>query len=177
MRPIVYYVATSIDGFICGSDGDISGFLAEGSGVDQYLSDLQNFDTVIMGRKTYEFGYDYGLKPGAKAYPHMKHYIFSNTLVLPQKDPELMICKLDAQMVRSLKNQDGTDIYMCGGGQFASWLLQHQLLDKLKIKFNPFIQGKGIRIFEPFTDVYQLKLVSTQLFDHGFQLFEYDIQY
>ena len=40
MRNIVYYVATSLDGFISGPDGDISGFAADGNGVDQYLHDL-----------------------------------------------------------------------------------------------------------------------------------------
>ena len=63
MRNITYYVATSIDGYIEGPDGDISGFVAQGAGVSQYLADLKEFDTVIMGRNTYEFGYAYGLKP------------------------------------------------------------------------------------------------------------------
>jgi len=33
-----------------------------------------------MGKNTYEFGYKFGLKPGQRAYPHMTHYIFSNSL-------------------------------------------------------------------------------------------------
>ena len=79
MRRIIYYVATSIDGFISGPNGDIKGFehLQESSGIAKYLQDIQNFETVIMGRKTYEFGYNFGLKPGEPPYPHMDHYIFS----------------------------------------------------------------------------------------------------
>ena len=65
MRKIIYYVATSLDGFISGTSGDIDGFVLGGEGVDQYLEDLQAFDTVIMGKNTYEFGYQYGLKPGS----------------------------------------------------------------------------------------------------------------
>ena len=76
MRRIVYYVAASIDGFISGPDGDIAGFVEGGSGVDKYLDDLGRFDTVIMGRKTYEFGYRFGLQPGQPAYPHMRHFCF-----------------------------------------------------------------------------------------------------
>ena len=82
MPKIIYYVASSLDGFIAGPEDDISDFAAGGSGVDQYLSDLQNFKTVIMGRRTYEFGYQYGLKPGQPAYPHMEHFIFSSSLQL-----------------------------------------------------------------------------------------------
>lgn len=61
MRRIVYYVATSLDGFISGPDEDVSGFANEGNGVTKYLADLADYDTVIMGRKTYEFGYRFGL--------------------------------------------------------------------------------------------------------------------
>ena len=48
MRKIVYYVASSLDGYIMGADENMANFVGEGAGVDQYLSDLQAFDTVIM---------------------------------------------------------------------------------------------------------------------------------
>ena len=57
MRKIIYYVAMSLDGFISGVNGDISGFVRDGNGVAKYLADLAEFDTVIMGKNTYEFGY------------------------------------------------------------------------------------------------------------------------
>lgn len=86
-------MAASIDGFISGPDKGISGFenVQESDGIQMYLQDLQKFDSVIMGRKTYEFGYKFGLKPGDLAYPHMNHYIFSGSLKLdsPDKDRNL----------------------------------------------------------------------------------------
>ena len=91
MSKIVYYVATSLDGYISGLNEDISGFVGEGNGVVKYLDDLKSYSTVIMGRKTYEFGYKYGLEPGKLAYPHMDHYIFSSTLRLKDQDPKLHI--------------------------------------------------------------------------------------
>lgn len=57
MNKIIYYVATSLDGYISGLDEDISGFVGVGSGLQKYLDDLKGFETDIMGRKTYEFGY------------------------------------------------------------------------------------------------------------------------
>jgi len=82
MRQIIYYVATSIDGFISSPNEDISGFehVQESKGIAKYLNDLKAFDTVIMGRKTYEFGYKFGLEPGQPAYPNMSHFVFSNSL-------------------------------------------------------------------------------------------------
>lgn len=79
MRKIIYYVAMSLDGYIVGPTDSIDGFVSEGSGVNKYLSDLKAFDTVIMGRNTYEFGFKYGIVPGQPAYEHMEHYIFSNS--------------------------------------------------------------------------------------------------
>lgn len=51
MRNIVYYVASTLDGFISKPGDDISGFVGEGNGVAKYLADLANFDTVVMGKK------------------------------------------------------------------------------------------------------------------------------
>jgi hypothetical protein len=48
MKQILYYVASSIDGFISGSNDDVSGYVSEGDGVAKYLSDLSDFDTVIL---------------------------------------------------------------------------------------------------------------------------------
>ena len=82
MRKLVYHVAMTLDNFIAHEDGSINGFapFAEGEHVADYLAQLQEYDTVLMGRATYEFGYQYGLEPGQPAYAHMKHFIFSKTL-------------------------------------------------------------------------------------------------
>lgn len=177
MRKIIYYVATSVDGYIAGPNEDISGFLPEGNGVEKYLNDLKGFDTVIMGRKTYEFGYKYGLKPGQPAYAHMQHYIFSNSLSFENASEKVQICPPDLDIIRDLKKQKGTPIYLCGGGVFAGWLLENQLIDVLKIKLNPFVQGDGVRLFGDSRKMYRLSLLEREVYDHGLQMITYDIQY
>lgn len=177
MRKIVYYVATSIDGFISGAEGDISGFVEKSDAVEKYQQDLLNFDTVIMGRKTYEFGYRYGLVPGQPAYPHMKHFIFSGSLRFETQSPQVHVCKLDIGLVKELKQQKGSDIYLCGGGQFAGWLLEHQMVDTLKIKLNPFIAGNGISLFEEVQGMYNLKFIHGKQYTKGVQIIEYQIIY
>ena len=74
-------------------EGNIDGYVAEGNGLDKYLNDLKDFDTVIMGRNTDEFGYRFGLQPGRLAYPHMDHYIFSNSLVIENSHKKNPYCK------------------------------------------------------------------------------------
>ncbi len=125
MRKIIYYVATSIDGYIMGSDENMGSFVGSGSGVEKYLADLQHFDTVIMGRKTYEFGYQFGLKPGQPAYHHMQHYIFSKTLSFENPHESVKVYPPDLEFIKQLKKTKGTDIYLCGGGEFDCWLLNN----------------------------------------------------
>ncbi len=177
MRKIVYYVASSIDGFISGLNDDISGFVGTGNGVDKYLADLANFDTVIMGRNTYEFGYKYGLKPGQPAYPHMKHYIFSNNLKLENPNQQVQIKNLDLAEIEKLQKEEGKDIYLCGGGQFAGWLLENKKIDTLKLKLNPLILGEGIKLFGNSSSNYKLALVNSSVYENGLQIMTFRIIY
>lgn len=147
MPKIIYYVATSLDGFICGPNEDTSRFVAAGDGIEKYLRDLDDFKTVIMGRKTYEFGYQFGLKPGDTPYKHMENHIFSTSLEFETKAENIHIEKLDLNRVREIRDKSDTEVYLCGGGRFAGWLLDNDLIDQLKIKLNPIILGGGTRLF------------------------------
>lgn len=82
MRKLIYHVATTLDHYIAHEDHSIEGFLQEGDHVTDYVASFQNYDTVIMGKATYEFGYQYGMEPGQPAYPNMKHYIFLKHYIL-----------------------------------------------------------------------------------------------
>ena len=177
MRSIVYYAAVSLDGFIAGVGDDISGFVAGGSGVDQYFNDLKAFDTVIMGRKTYEFGYKFGLKPGAAPYPHMKHYIFSNSLQFDQPAGNVAVHPVNIKGVEKIKAENGSDIYLCGGGEFAGWLLDNEMIDFLKIKLNPLILGNGIKLFGSSKRRILTELVEINSYDKGLQIINYRLSY
>ncbi len=177
MRKIVYYVAMSLDGFISGSNDNISGFVSEGNGVTKYRSDLASFDTVIMGRNTYEFGYKYGLQPGQAPYAGLKHYIFSNTLSFEKQSDDVSVKKMELSEISKLKQQPGSDIYLCGGGQFAGWLLDHQQIDVLKIKLSPFIQGEGVRLFGGSKKEFKMELQETATYDHGLQIMTFRMRY
>ncbi|SDE89564.1 Dihydrofolate reductase [Pricia antarctica] len=177
MRKIIYYVAISIDGFIAGPNDDASGFMAAGDGVAKYLEDLKDFKTVMMGRRTYEFGYKYGLEPGQPAYPHMQHYIFSKTLQFEKQSELLTLCHIELDIIKELKITSETDIYLCGGGQFAGWLLENEMVDVLKIKLNPLILGDGIRVFGVSQKQYQLRLTQNDIFNDGLALLTYEIDY
>lgn len=177
MKEIVYYVAVLLDGFISGPNDDVSQFIYESSGVQKYLYDLANFDTVIMGRNTYEFGYKYGLKPGQPSYPHMKHFIFSNNLTFDSQDSKVHVKKIKLEEIVKIKQQTDSDIYLCGGGRFAGWLLDNQQIDILKVKLNPLILGKGVRLFGDSKKDIIMELIDSETYDKGLQIMTYRLKY
>jgi hypothetical protein len=69
MRPVIYDVAVTLDGFIAAPNGDFSMFPGEGPHLQPYLDRLMTYDTVVMGAATYRVGLDAGLAHGARAYP------------------------------------------------------------------------------------------------------------
>ena len=169
MRNLIYHVAVSIDGYIARADGSIDGFLMEGPHGDEYLEQLKSYDTVIMGRKTYEFGYAYGLKPGLAPYPHMRNFVVSSSLEFEGDfDQRLTIVYEDASgLVAELKEEGGSDIYLCGGGVLAGDLLKAGLIDKLVLKVNPVVFGSGIPLFQDVAEPVALELEASKTYDNG----------
>lgn len=174
MTKIIYYVASSLDGFIAGKNDDISPFIKNGKGVEKYQADLLNFETVIMGRRTYEFGFQYGLQPGQPAYPHMENHIFSNSLKIENLSDSVHIEKISIDRIKEIKSTAKTDIYLCGGGEFAGWLLDNGLIDQLKLKLNPIILEDGIKLFGNSTDNTKWNLIKNESFEGGLQILTYE---
>ncbi len=173
MQKIIYYVAASLDGYIAGPNEDVSRFIHSGNGVEKYQQDLLNFKTVIMGRKTYEFGYQFGLVPGQPAYPNMEHFIFSDSLKIENLHDLVHTIKPSIERVEEIKLSSPSDIYLCGGGAFAGWLLDHGLIDELKLKLNPIVLGNGIPLFGNSKTSVKWHLEHSESYDHGMKILTY----
>ena len=175
MRHLVYDIASSLDGYIVAPGDDISAFPMEGDHAAAYQARLETYDTVVMGRRTYEFGYAFGLKAGARAYPHTRHCIFSRTISLPGAS-DVEVVRTDwRQTIDAMKSEDGTDIYLCGGGRMAGHLLQNGRIDRLIIKLVPIILGSGVALFEGMTATTHLTAVSVTPYNNGVTLLEYEV--
>ncbi|MET7645745.1 dihydrofolate reductase family protein [Streptomyces sp. NPDC005426] len=165
MRKLVYYIASTLDGFIAGPDGaDPTGPDGFWPIPDDYIGHLiaaypetlpgparaalsitaegTHFDTVVEGRRSYEIG----LKAGVtNAYPHLRHLVFSRTLG-ESPDPAVEIVATDpGARVRELKQEEGKDIWLVGGGELAGSLYSE--IDTLIVKLSPMTIGAGIPLF------------------------------
>jgi len=128
-----------------------------------------------MGRRTYEFGYKFGLEPGQPAYPHMEHFIFSDSLKIDELAKTVHIEKISIARIKEIKSSAETDIYLCGGGEFAGWLLDYGLIDQLKLKSNPIIIGSGIRLFGNSKTKAKWDLKDTESFKDGLKILRYNL--
>ncbi len=177
MRKIVYDVAMTLDSFVSHEDGSVEGFLMQGEHATEYVERLKGYDTVLMGSKTYEWGYPFGLAPGKRAYPHMEHYIFSKRLRFDEAAEVHVVDRDEIAFLKRLKERDGTDIYLCGGGAFAGFLLDHELIDQVVVKLNPVLFGHGIRLFGGSTRKVDLTLLASRPYANGVILLRYDVKY
>ena len=63
------------------------------------------------------------------------------------------------------------------GGGATRRLLEHELIDTVRLKLNPFIQGQGTPLFGPTANNYQLELLATDRYPEGMQIITYGVRY
>lgn len=167
MRKLVYYIGVSLDGYIAGPEGEIDFYpvgdeqqagdyaawvnarypetvptvMRESAG----LADSPNlrFDTVVMGHGTYHPVLKHGM---TSPYAHLRQYVVSSTIG-SSPDPAVTLVDGDPlALIRDLRNDEGQDIWLCGGGRLAGSLLPE--IDELIIKSYPVVAGSGTAVFD-----------------------------
>lgn len=175
MHPVIYDVAVSADGFICGADGDVAAFPQAGEVVDDYVARLGTYASVLMGRRTYEFGYAHGVPPGANPYPNLEAIVVSRTIELPRGAQVRVIREgLSAEVARLRK---AGAVYLCGGGELAGAMLVAGLIDGLRLKRAPVLLGRGVRLFGDHDRAVPMRLLESRSYGGGvlYQAFDLTI--
>ena len=175
LRDLVYYVATSIDGFIAGPDGDFSAFPQNPATLaalfDRYPETCpaharsplgipglpRRFDTVLMGYRTYKPALDVGLPGGA--YPHLRQIVATHRSLPEAPNLEVISGELPEQIAR-LKAEPGRDIWLCGGANLAAQLIEH--IDEIQVKVNPLVLGAGIPLLPAIGRPHAVCLTGTE---------------
>lgn len=190
MRELVYYVACSVDGFIAHADGTHGGFCQDMDYLTELFSTFPEtvpshlrevmgisgtnkwFDTVLMGRKTYEIG----LKDGvSNPYPHMKQYLFSHSIKESPHSDIVLVSESSIELVKRLKQENGKGIWLCGGATLATALFAKKLIDRLILKINPFLMGDGIPLFSGMIDQTALELTDQNVYGNGVLQLHYQV--
>jgi dihydrofolate reductase len=191
MRDVVYYVASSLDGFIAHEDGSFGGFpWDERYGADLFATfpetfpaharpdreaptDNQWFDAVLMGRKTYEVGLTEGI---TSPYPTLRQYVFSRTMERSPDENVVLVSEDPGDAVRALTREPGKAIWLCGGAELAATLFTAGLVDRLIVKLNPVVFGSGIPLFRGRVEQAPLELTDSKVYPSGHAVLHYVVK-
>ena len=159
MRKIKLYVAVSLDAKIARPDGDVN-WLHDFPNPDKtdhgYGMFYDSIDITLMGHNTYKmiqsFDVDF-------PYKDKENYVFTRNSSLQDNDDVIYISSNIASFVKSLKKQPGKDIWVVGGGEINTLLLDNDLVDEMCIFIMPIILGDGLPLFagNPHTNLLTLQ--------------------
>ena len=102
-------------------------------------------------------------------YPTLKQYVFPRSIV------ELVRERV-VETAGRLKAEAGKAIWLCGGGELASLLIETGLIDRLIIKLNPVVFGTGIPLFGRGKKPIALELTDSEIHGRGHVILHYTVR-
>lgn len=179
MRKLKLQVQITVDGFITGPSGEMDWMTFPWSeDIIEYVREITKpVDTIILGRKLAEGfiphwenvvqdpknpEYEGGLK-----YTLTRKIVFTKTLDKSiWNNTEIAKGEL-VEEITNLKNKEGKDIIVFGGGTFVSALIKNKLIDELHLFVNPSAIGSGMPIFKELTAMQKFSVVNVKHFECG----------
>ena len=170
MRRIVMFNHVTADGYFAGQDGNLDWVMSDEEADKQSVRQFPDFDTVVLGRKTYDMFAAYWPKaldnPGGAADPHgtkkpspeihaiavwlnsAVKLVFSKTLKNPTWNNTRVIQELDPNAIAALKRQPGKHMMLFGSASIVSKLTKHKLIDEYRFLVSPVILGTGRKLLD-----------------------------
>jgi dihydrofolate reductase len=172
-RKLVLFIATSLDGYIATNNESLDWlFKVEGEGDNGYSEFYETVDTILMGRRTY----DWILNHETEAFPYSNKdcYVFSRSVSENNKDVKFVNGDI-VDFTNQLKSQKGKNIWIVGGGELLHYFIKEKLVDELIITVAPTLIGTGISLFKEDDYELELSLKGTRRFNQFVEL-HYEVQ-
>jgi dihydrofolate reductase len=178
----------SLDGFVAGPNGEMNWIKAEGEIFDHVGKRINQGDTSLYGRVTYELMESYwptaGSKPTATRHEveHAKWYRDVRKIVLSKtlQDQDLVNTEIISDnlsdRIHAIKQQGDKEILLFGSPTATRALIQQDLIDGYWLFVNPIILGQGISLFADIKDSIKLQLLTTKQFDCGVTELSYAVE-
>ena len=178
-RKIIVYLAASADGYIARPDGDVEWLNRR---PDKYDYGMREFyttiDTVLIGRKTYDWAMDYAQKTGMKGSVFDRKLV---NLVFSRKPPKEVspgvqfVSEPVKEFAQRLRATPGKNIWMMGGGELIASFLDAGEIDEFDIHLMPVFIGEGIPLIAPRHRDLELTLLTSQAFPDGVVRLHYQV--
>lgn len=164
-RKIILYIACSIDGYIAKPNDNLDFLqIVEQAGEDYGYADfIKEIDTVIMGRKTYDW-----VMKQVPEFPHADKtsYIITRTQKPSVGKTHFYTGSIKA-LVQKLKSEKGKHIFVDGGAEVVNELLKDELIDEIYLSITPVLLGGGTRLFKDGLPEQKMTLISSKQFEKG----------
>jgi dihydrofolate reductase len=160
MRKVTYGGAVSLDLYLAGPGEAIDWLRWSDDSAKIAAESFKGVDTMLMGRKTFEFGQKMGGGPTLRG---VTTYVFSRTLErLPDTADAVLVREDVADVVRGWKGEPGGGILVMGGGELGSALIEAGLVDEIGLSVHPILLGGGIPAFRPMKRRAELELIEAR---------------
>ncbi|HKH60883.1 MAG TPA: dihydrofolate reductase family protein [Flavitalea sp.] len=170
MRKVILGLAVTLDGFIEGPNGEYDWcFTDQDYGLNDFF---KRIDSIFVGRKSYEMSL--GLEDGISGFPKFKEYVFSKTLNTAKEGATIVKGDILSEVTK-IKNEPGKDIWLFGGAELTSSLINLGLVDEIGLAVHPLILGSGKPLFSSIKQRVQLKLIDTKTYSTGLVYLTYSL--
>lgn len=132
------------------------------------LDETRETAALLLGRRTYEgFAAAWPSREGefADLFNSMPKYVLSTTLEQPEWTNTTVL--KDIADVRKVRDELEGDIVVHGSAQLVQGLLEHDLVDELRLMVFPVVLGTGKRLWGETTDKRQFTLADTKTVGEG----------
>lgn len=163
MRKVVLFIAMSLDGYIADSNGGVGWLNGQGNdneNLDTYSEFAKDIDTVLMGWNTY---HQVATELSSKEWVYKDFTTYVITHNKSNSNEQIIFTDENPiDLLEKLMQQDGKDIWICGGANLVQQLMCADLIDRYYISVIPTLLGKGIQLFGELSKEQKLSLVKTQ---------------
>ena len=170
-RKIIVYIATSADGYIARPDGDVEWLNRRPRTVDYGMREFYpTIDTILWGRKTYDWLLSYYRKRGKKEGmfdTKLANYVFSRRPRKRAAPGVEFVSEPVKAFAQRLRATPGKHIWMMGGAGIIASFLDEGEIDEFMIHVIPALIGEGIPLIAPSRRTVPLKLISSTKFTDG----------
>lgn len=168
-RKFVCYIAESLDGYIATEDDSLEWlFKVEGEGDAGYSEFMETIDTVVMGRRTYDWVME--MEKGEYPYKNIKTYVFSRTIPASAAGEVEFTDMAIPAFAEQLKGEPGKNIWVVGGSTLLAGFLEAGLIDEFIISVAPVTIGSGIPLFQKTVLATEYKLRDVKRYGEFAQL-------
>ena len=178
-RRIIVYIATSADGYIARPDGSVEWLNRRPDTVDYGMKEFYpTIDTILWGRKTYDWALAYYEKEGKKSGifdTKVANFVFSRRPPQQVAPGVEFVSEPMNAFAQRLRKTPGKHIWMMGGGELIASFLDAGEIDEFDIHVIPTFIGEGIPLVAPRHRDVPLHLLSTKKYPDGVVRLRYEI--